>query len=160
MRRALRKGMIVMAVSKKKAVKTAKSSATPVTERKTAVKKAVKTAVKKTAKPAAKKTAASDDKKNVIYLVNIRIAAEDKIRLQKTAAKAGQTFQKFAAEAMQNRYDGNAPAKKIVRKRNNDLDAVITCRMTAAQKRKVKTAAKAANTSISAYILETVFGQY
>lgn len=149
------KDVVIMAKKVAKSVKSVK--ATPV--KAAPVKKA---AVKKTVvkKAAAKKVAKADDEKKVIFLVNIRIAAEDKIRLQKAAAKMGQTFQKFAAAALKNRYEGNPPEKTIARKRCNDLDAVITCRMTPAQKRKVKSAAKAEGASLSAYILATVFGQY
>lgn len=143
-----------MAIARKKAVQTVKKSVAAPSAKK-AVKKTVKKVVKKTA---AKK--AVEEKKPAIFLVNIRIAAEDKIRLQKAAAKAGKTFQKFAAAALENRYAGNPPAKAIARKRCNDLDAVITCRMTPAQKRKVKAAAKAEGDSLSAFILSTLFGQY
>ena len=90
----------------------------------------------------------------------MRIGAEDKARIQKEAEKAGKTFQQFALEAVCRRLAGQAPLKKVPRKQLEGFDAVITCRFTAAQKKKVIAAAKAGKMTVSALVLGAVFGKY
>ena len=108
-------------------------------------------------KAVAKKAAAV---KTVSYLCNMRIGADDKARIQKEAAKAKMTFQQFAVEAVKRRLAGQAPAKKVARKQLKNFDSVITCRFTAAQRKKVSAAAKAKKITVTELFLGAVFGTY
>ena len=98
--------------------------------------------------------------KTVSYLCNMRIGADDKARIQKEAAKAKMTFQQFAVEAVKRRLAGQAPVKKVARKQLKNFDSVITCRFTAAQRKKVSAAAKAKKITVTELVLGAVFGTY
>ena len=90
----------------------------------------------------------------------MRIGAEDKARIQKEAAKAKVTFQQFAVDAVKRRLAGQPAAKKIARKQLKNFDSVITCRFTAAQRKKVSAAAKAKKITVTELVLGAVFGTY
>ena len=119
-----------------------------------------KKAVAKKAAPAKKAVAAKKVTKNVSYLCNMRIGSDDKARIQKEAAKAKMTFQQFAIEAVKRRLDGQPAAKKVARKQLKNFDSVITCRFTAAQRKKVSAAAKAQKITVTELVLGAVFGTY
>ena len=139
----------------KKTVATKKVA--PITKKAAPVKKTV--AAKKAA-PIAKKTVVKKEVKAPSYLCNMRIGAKDKVRIQKEAAKLSMTFQQFATEAVRRRLAGESPIKKIPREQTKDFDSVITCRFTAAQKKKVVAAAKAGKITVSSLVLGAVFGSY
>ena len=94
------------------------------------------------------------------YLCNMRIGAADKIAIQKAAAKAGMTFQQFAIEAAERRIRGESPQKLIRRKQLKNFDAVITCRFTDQQRKRIRKAARAERTTITNYLLGAMFGDY
>ena len=137
----------------KKVAKAAAAKAAKVVKKAAPAKKA---APDKKAAPAKKAAAV----KTVSYLCNMRIGADDKARIQKEAAKAKMTFQQFAVEAVKRRLAGQAPVKKVARKQLKNFDSVITCRFTAAQRKKVSAAAKAKKITVTELVLGAVFGTY
>lgn len=105
-------------------------------------------------------TAQPEDPKDKTFLFNMRVGSEDKKCIQEEVEKEGMTFQDYAVKAVRLRLMGKPPIKVFSRKQYSDLNAVITCRFTAGQKRRIKAAARVTGMSASAFVLGAIFGSY
>ena len=94
------------------------------------------------------------------FLCNMRIGSVDKLGIQKAVKKEGTTFQQFALKAVERRLNGEPPLKRLRRKQLENFDAVITCRFTESQRRRVHRAAKLERVSITDFVLGAIFGDY
>lgn len=103
-------------------------------------------------------TTRSQKKSEKSFLCNMRIGSEDKARIQKEVNSFGMTFQDYAIESIKRFLNGKPPIKTIGRKQKSSLDSVITCRLTATERKKVRAAARARNITVSELILGAVFG--